>query len=374
MRATALGLHRRVGRRLPLCDRAGDADGRHRRVRRGAESGLLFKDAAAMEAAAAVQTVVFDKTGTLTEGKPRVVEIVTMPGVDAGTLLRYAAAAQQLSAHPLARCVTQAAEARGVSYQPADRLTTVAGRGIVAEDAHGVTLVGNEKLFDERTIDVGPLRETLDAARRSGGTPLLAARDGRLLGFLTVADAVSPVAREAVRRFHELGMRTLLVSGDHRTTAEAAAAAVGIDETVAEVLPADKQAIVERLRREGTRVAMIGDGINDAPALAAADVGIAVGHGADVALEAADIVLNNQDLRTSARAVQLARLTMRVIRQNLGWALGYNVLLIPAAAGAFAPWLGSAWRLPPSLAAAAMALSSVSVVANSLSLRIRRLD
>jgi Cu+-exporting ATPase len=169
-------------------------------------------------------------------------------------------------------------------------------------------------------------------------------------------------------------MRTLLVSGDHRTTAEAAARAVGITETIAEVLPADKQAIVERLRGEGRRVLMIGDGINDAPALAAADVGIAVGHGADVALEAADIVLNNQDLRAAARAVQLARLTMRVIRQNLLWAFGYNVVLIPAAAGALAPWLGSAWRLPPSVAAAAMALSSVSVVANSLSLRLRNLD
>lgn len=341
---------------------------------RGAESGLLFKNAQALEAAAAVDTVIFDKTGTLTEGRPRVVEIGVMPGIEQSELLRYAAAAQQLSSHPLARCVTTAADERGVAYRPADKLTTVAGRGIIAEDATGRTRVGNEKLFGDSDIDIGPLWQPLDAARHAGGTPLLVARDDRLLGYMSIADAVAPPAREAVRHFQTLGMRTLLVSGDHRTTAEAAARVVGITETIAEVLPADKQAIVVRLRGEGRRVLMIGDGINDALALAAADVGIAVGHGADVALEAADVVLNNQDLRAAARAVQLARLTMRVIRQNLLWAFGYNVVLIPAAAGALAPWLGSVWRLPPSVAAAAMALSSVSVVANSLSLRLRSLD
>ncbi|MBA4019132.1 MAG: copper-translocating P-type ATPase [Pirellula sp.] len=341
---------------------------------RGAESGVLFKDASAIEAAAAITAVVFDKTGTLTEGRPRVVEIATLPGVEQETLLKYAAAAQLLSSHPLARCITAAAEERDIVVKPAKQLSTVAGQGIVAEDSEGTTLVGNEKLFIAHGIDLAMIAASLAAARHAGGTPLVVARDGKLLGYLSVADAVSPQAREAVAHMHALKLRTLLVSGDHRTTAEAAARAVGIEETVAEVLPADKQAIVRRLQAEGERTAMIGDGINDAPALAAADVGIAVGQGADVALEAADIVLNNQDLRTAARAVQLARLTMRVIRQNLGWALVYNVVLIPAAAGVLAPWLGSAWRLPPSVAAAAMALSSVSVVLNSLSLRVRSLD
>ena len=341
---------------------------------RGAESGLLLKDASAIEETAAITAVVFDKTGTLTEGQPRVVEITTLPGVDQESLLKYAAAAQQLSSHPLARCITAAAEERDIVIRPAKQLSTVAGQGIVAEDAAGTTLVGNEKLFAAHDVDLSPIRPALDSARHAGGTPLVVARDGKLLGYLSVADAVSPVAREAVAHMHALKLRTLLVSGDHRTTAEAAARAVGIDETIAEVLPADKQAIVKRLQTEGERAAMIGDGINDAPALAAADVGIAVGQGADVAIEAADIVLNNQDLRTAARAVQLARLTMRVIRQNLGWALVYNVVLIPAAAGVLAPWFGASWRLPPSVAAAAMALSSVSVVLNSLSLRIRSLD
>ncbi len=341
---------------------------------RGAESGLLFKDASAIEAAAAITAVVFDKTGTLTEGRPRVVEITTLPGVEQETLLKYAAAAQQLSSHPLARCITAAAEERDVIVRPAKQLSTVAGQGIVAEDSEGTTLVGNEKLFVAHKIDLAMISSALDAARHAGGTPLVVARDGKLLGYLSVADAVSPVAREAVAHMHALKLRTLLVSGDHRTTAEAAARAVGIDETIAEVLPAEKQAIIKRLQAEGERTAMIGDGINDAPALAAADVGIALGQGADVALEAADIVLNNQDLRTAARAVQLARLTMRVIRQNLGWALVYNVVLIPAAAGVLAPWFGASWRLPPSVAAAAMALSSVSVVLNSLSLRVRSLD
>ncbi|MCE9604094.1 MAG: HAD-IC family P-type ATPase, partial [Planctomycetia bacterium] len=181
-------------------------------------------------------------------------------------------------------------------------------------------------------------------------------------------------AAEAVSRMRALGLKTLLLSGDHRTTAEAAAREVGIDETIAEVFPADKEAVVRRLQAAGARVAMIGDGINDAPVLAVADLGMAVGRGADAALEAADVVLANHDLRTAARAVQLGRLTMRVVRQNLVWALAYNIVLIPAAAGVLAPWYGNEWRLPPIFAAAAMALSSVSVVLNSLSLRVRRWD
>jgi len=342
---------------------------------RAAEAGILFKDAAALEVAASLTHVVFDKTGTLTDGRPRVVDLVPVtPDVDERTLLSYAAAAQRLSAHPLARCVVEAAEAWGLTTPAADRLSIVAGHGIVAHSEAGEILVGNEKLMAERALDVRPIEHRLAEARAAGKTPLLVALDGRLLGFLTVADRISPHSADAVRRMHDLGLKTLLLSGDHRITAEAAAREVGIDETIAEVLPSGKEAVVRRLQSEGARVAMIGDGINDAPVLTAADLGIAVGHGADAALEAADVVLANHDLRSAARAVQLGRLTMRVVRQNLAWAVAYNIVLIPAAAGVSALWNEAEWRLPPIFAAAAMTLSSVSVVLNSLSLRIRRWD
>jgi Cu+-exporting ATPase len=340
---------------------------------RGAEAGILFKDAAALETAASLTHVVFDKTGTITDGRPRVVDLATAsPDIDERTLLSYAAAAQQLSAHPLARCVVEAADERGLAIPAADRLTVVAGRGIVAHSAAGEIVVGNEKLLRERGFDLAPIEGRIAEARAAGKTPLLLALGDKLLGFLTVADRIAPHSAEAVQRMHALGLKTLLLSGDHRITAESAAREVGIDETIAEVLPADKAAVVRRLQSEGARVAMIGDGINDAPVLTAADLGIAVGHGADAALEAADVVLANQDLRSSARAVQLGRLTMRVVRQNLVWALAYNLVLIPWAAGVSALWNSGDARLPPIAAAAAMALSSVSVVLNSLSLRIRR--
>lgn len=342
---------------------------------RGAEAGILFKDAAALEVAASLSYVVFDKTGTLTEGRPRVVDLVPANSrVETRELLSFAAAAQRLSAHPLARCIVQAAEERGIAIPDADRLSVVAGRGITAHSAASEILVGNEKLFADRGLPVAALADSLATARAAGKTPLVVAVGARLLGFITVADTIAPHAAAAVRGMHDLGLRTLLLSGDHRTTAEAAAREVGIDETIAEVFPADKAAVVRRLQADGAKVAMIGDGINDAPVLTAANLGIAVGHGADAALEAADVVLANHDLRSAVRAVQLGRLTMRVVRQNLAWALIYNVVLIPAAAGVAALWQAGDWRLPPAYAAAAMALSSVCVVLNSLSLRVRRWD
>ena len=341
---------------------------------RGAENGVLFKNAAAMEVAARLTTIVFDKTGTLTEGRPRVVRVVAQRETTESELLATAAAAQRLSGHPLAKCIVEEAERRGVPVVTAQSLEIVAGQGIAATTDGRRTFVGNEKLMAASGIDVAPVADALAAARRGGGTPLLVADDRDLLGFLVLADELSQHAVPAVAQMHRLGLKTLLVSGDHQSTVLATAGAVGIDEAVAEVLPADKQSIVRELQSRGRRVAMIGDGINDAPALAAADLGIAVGHGADVAVDAADVVLTTPDLRNAARAVQLARLTMRVIRENLVWALAYNVVLLPAAAGVFAPWLGAAWRIPPTFAAAAMALSSVSVVANSLSLRVRRIN
>jgi Cu+-exporting ATPase len=346
----------------------------------GAEHGILVKEAAALETAARLDVVVFDKTGTLTAGRPQVTQIITPAPHQDGEVLAAAAAVQRLSNHPLARCIVAAADARGLPLVAADRLQTIAGRGVTAVAVDGRRLiVGNEKLMRDEGLDPSGFDDAVAAARAEGGTPLYvaAAPEGlspALLGILLTADAAAPTAAAAVARLHQLGLATLLLSGDHRRTAEAVARQVGIAETIAEALPADKLATVRRLQQEGKRVAMIGDGINDAPALAAADLGLAIGQGADVAVEAADIVLTSGDLRAVPRTIRLARATLSVIRQNLFWAFVYNLVLIPAAAGLLTPWLGPEGRLPPIAAAAAMALSSVSVVLNSLSLRIRRLD
>lgn len=348
---------------------------------RGAESGILFKDATALETAAGLTTVVFDKTGTVTAGKPSVVRIAALPPATDDDLLATAAAVQRLSTHPLAACIVAAAEARKLPIPVADRLQTIAGRGVTAFAADGSRLVvGNEKLLAQEKLDVASLTDEVAAARAAGGTPLFVVRETpgatspQMLGALFTADEVAPSARTAIDQLRGLGLKTVLLSGDHRTTAEAVARAVGIDETIAEATPSQKLEQVRRLQERGERTAMIGDGINDAPALSAADLGIAVGHGADAAIEAADVVLAATDLRAVARTIRLARTTLRVIRQNLFWAFAYNIVLIPAAAGLPAIWLGPSWRLPPIAAAAAMALSSVTVVSNSLTLRVRRID
>lgn len=346
---------------------------------RGAENGVLFKDAAALETAARLTTVIFDKTGTLTVGRPQVTQIMSHGGHTDAEVLAVAAAVQRLSTHPLARAVVEAAEAGKLSIATADRLQTIPGRGVLAFAADGRRLaVGNEKLMSDEGLATHGFDDDVGQARAAGGTPLYVAHakndSMELVGVVITADDAAPTAREAIARLHRLGLKTVLLSGDHRRTAEAVAAQVGIDDTIAEALPADKQAIVRRLQERGERTAMVGDGINDAPALAAADLGIAVGQGADIAIDAADVVLTTGDLRNVARAVSLARKTLRVIKQNLFWAFAYNVVLIPAAAGVFAYWFGREWRLPPIAASAAMAASSVSVVLNSLSLRVRRID
>jgi Cu+-exporting ATPase len=352
---------------------------------RGAENGILFKDAAALETAARLTCVLFDKTGTLTEGRPRVTHIAAIAPHDEAEVVAVAAAVQRLSTHPLAECIVAAAEERRLPIMAADGLQTLPGRGVTAVAADGRRLiVGNERLMHDEGLDVSRFADEVRSARAEGGTPLYVATVAEnsstgtagveLLGLIATADAPAETAANAIARLHALGLKTQLVSGDHKTTVEAVARQVGIDETMAGVLPGDKHARVKQLQERGERVAMVGDGINDAPALAAADLGVAVGRGADVALEAADVVLTKNDLRLVPRSVVLARSTLRVIRQNLFWAFAYNVVLIPAAAGLFTVALGSAWRLPPIAASAAMALSSVSVVVNSLSLRIRRLD
>jgi Cu+-exporting ATPase len=344
---------------------------------RGAENGILIKDAHAIELAAQVDTIVLDKTGTVTLGRPVVIAVEPVEGVSPDELLSTAAAAEQLSQHPLGAAVVQEATARGLEIPQADSLETIAGQGIRVRRGDVTILVGNEKLMASEGIE---WRVTDGEQLPSPTTrhpppathhPLLVAAGGRFLGLVAVADQVAPHSAEAIAQLKSLGLDVQLLSGDHRATVESVARQVGIDHVIAEVLPDEKQAVVRRLQESGRRVAMVGDGINDAPALAAADLGVAIGSGADVAIEAAQIVLVGQDLRGLVRALALSRAALRTIRQNLASSLIYNVLLIPAAAGLFIPLLG--FHVPPAAAAAAMALSSVSVVTNSLLLRRKKL-
>jgi Cu+-exporting ATPase len=338
---------------------------------RGAEQGILIKDARALEVAGQLTIVVLDKTGTVTLGRPVVTAIEPTEGVDADELLSTAAAAERLSQHPLGRAVVAEAESRGLAIPQFEELEVVAGKGIRARGNGRTVLVGNEHLFRSQGLDLGAHADKLASLRARGQTPLVVADGERLLGIVAVADAVAPHSREGIAQLRALGLEVEILTGDHRAAAEAVAAEVGVDRVAAEVLPDQKQGVVRDLQRQGFVVAMVGDGINDAPALAAADLGIAVGSGSDVAIESAEIVLVGQDLRAVARAVALSRATLRTIRQNLAWAFGYNVVLIPAAAGLFIPLFG--FHIPPPAAAAAMAASSVSVVTNSLLLRRRRL-
>ncbi len=339
---------------------------------RGAENGILIKEAHALEVAGQLTTVVLDKTGTVTLGRPEVTDTVPSDGVTRDELLAAAAAAERLSQHPLADAVVQAAEARHVEIEQADQLEVVLGQGIRAVVGGAVVRVGNERLMEAAGIGLNSLPETIGSMRGNGRTPLVVASDSRLLGVIGVADPIAPHSREAVRALQDRGLDVQLLSGDHRTTAEAVAREVGIKTVIAEVLPEDKQDVVRRLQQGGQIVAMVGDGINDAPALVAADLGIAIGSGSDVAIESADIVLVQQDLRAVVRAIGLSQATLRTIRQNLGWALVYNVLLLPLAAGVLVPEFGI--HVPPAAAAAAMAVSSVTVVTNSLLLRKRRVE
>jgi Cu+-exporting ATPase len=336
---------------------------------RGAECGILIKDAAALELAARLTTVMLDKTGTVTRGKPQVMAVIPAEGLTEVQLLASAAAIEHLSQHPLGAAIVAEAESRQIDIGRAESLEVVPGGGVRAQRDGRVSLIGNPRLLESAGLDLSPIVATVDALRRRGQTPVIVAEDHRLLGIIALADPVAPHSRDAVSQLRSLGLDVYLLSGDHRVTVEAVAAEVGIEHVVAEVLPSEKQAVVRRLQQEGRVVAMVGDGINDAPALAAADLGIAIGTGSDVAIEAADVVLMGRDLRAVGQAIVLSRATLRTIRQNLAWAFVYNVILLPFAAGLFVPWTGM--RLPAAAAAAAMALSSVSVVANSLLLRRR---
>src|SRR5215472_12579027 len=336
---------------------------------RGAELGILVKNATALEMLDGVNTVVFDKTGTLTVGRLLVTDVKTAPGGELGEdeVLALAAAAEQGSEHPLGDAIVARAKERGLALPPIGEFATVPGQGIDAMAAEDRVLLGNRTLMDMRGIDVEPLSARAGALTSEGKTVVYLALGGRALGVIAVADALKPEAPDAVAALARRGIDVAMLTGDARPTAKAIAVRAGIERVMAEVLPEDKASEIARLRAEARRVAMVGDGINDAPALARADVGIAMGSGTDVAIEAADVTLVRGDLRGVVAAVDLAHRTIRIIKQNLLWAFGYNVVLIPVAAGALYPIWGV--LLSPILAGAAMAFSSVSVVTNSLRLK-----
>jgi Cu+-exporting ATPase len=338
---------------------------------RGAQEGVLVRHAEAIEVLEKVDVLLVDKTGTLTEGKPRVMQVVTSEPLDERELLRLAAGLELASEHPLAAAIVAAARERGVAVSAASDFQSESGKGVRGTaDGHAIAL-GNAAMLEALGLQPGALAARADALRAEGQTVMFVAVDGRVAGLIGVGDAIKPSTPEAIELLHRDGMRIIMVTGDSRATALAVAARLGIDAVEAEVLPQDKIAVVQRLQAEGHRVAMAGDGINDAPALAQADVGIAMGTGTDVAMESADVTLVKGDLRGIAKARRLSRATMRNIRQNLLFAFLYNTLGIPVAAGALYPFFRI--LLSPMLAAAAMMLSSVSVISNALRLRRVRL-
>ena len=336
-------------------------------VGRGASQGVLIRDAEALERMEKVDVLVIDKTGTLTEGKPKVTAIKTLPGIDEAELLTLAASLERASEHPLASAVVAAAEERGLQLKQADDFDAPSGKGVAGMVGGQRILLGNSRLLEEAGIDAAEVESMAGSLRSEGATAILAAIDGRPAGVIAIADPVKVSTQEALRTLQADGIRIVMLTGDNRATAEAVARRLGIDEVKAEVLPAEKGDVVANLRRQGKVVAMAGDGVNDAPALAAADVGIAMGTGTDVAIESAGVTLLRGDLGGIVEARRLSRATMRNIRQNLALAFVYNVAGIPIAAGVLYPAFGVV--LSPVVAAAAMALSSVSVITNALRLR-----
>lgn len=338
---------------------------------RGAEMGILIKGGEALETAHKLTAVVLDKTGTITEGKPTLTDIISAPGIGERELLRMAASAERDSEHPLAAAIVSAAKAQSITLAQSTSFLAVVGQGIEATIEGRRVLVGTPSLLQSRGVSVS-LTDRAAALSGQGRTVLHASIDSTEWGLLAVADRVKATSKQAVDRLRSMGLQVIILTGDNRATARAIADELGIDDVHAEVLPGDKSDHVAALQREGHVVAMVGDGINDAPALAQADIGMAIGTGTDVAIEAADITLMRGDLRSVPDAIALSHATMRTIRRNLFWAFAYNVVGIPIAAGVLFPLTG--WLLSPIIASAAMAMSSVSVVTSSLRLRTARLD
>lgn len=334
---------------------------------KGAEYGVLIKGGEALETTHKINTIVFDKTGTITEGRPEVTDIITTDIIDENSLLLLAASAEKSSEHPLGEAIVRGAEKQGLEIKKLESFKAIPGHGIEVVIEGKQIMLGNRKLMVERTISLTELEEQSDKLASEGKTPMYIAIDNRLAGIIAVADIVKESSAKAIEKLHKMGIEVAMITGDNRRTAEAIAKQVGIDRVLAEVLPQDKANEVKKLQEEGKKVAMVGDGINDAPALAQADIGIAIGSGTDVAMESADIVLMRSDLMDVPTAIQLSKSTIRNIKQNLFWAFAYNVAGIPIAAGLLYAFGGP--LLNPVFAAAAMSMSSVSVLANALRLK-----
>jgi Cu+-exporting ATPase len=337
---------------------------------RGASAGVLLRNAESLEKLAAVDTLLIDKTGTLTEGKPRVTAVIPSPGFHENDLVLLAASLERASEHPLAAALVAAAERRGITLQPVDGFRNLPGMGVQGQVAGSDLAIGNQALMQTLAIDLSPVHTAIETHQSAAETVVIVARNGAVAGLLCVADAVRATAAEAIRELKSAGLNVVMVTGDHEGPAAAVAKTLGI-EYVAGVLPAGKADVVNRYKSMGRTVAMAGDGVNDAPALASADVGIAMATGTDVAMESAGIVLLHGDLRAVLRARRLSQATVRNIRQNLFFAFAYNVIGVPVAAGILYPFFGL--LLSPMIAAAAMSLSSVSVIANALRLRTVKL-
>jgi P-type Cu+ transporter len=337
---------------------------------KAASYGVLFKNAEAIEVMRKVDTLVIDKTGTLTEGKPKLESVITSNGIDEQTLLRFAASIERNSEHPLAAAIVSGAQDRGVKLIDTVAFDSLTGKGVVGDVDGQQVALGNRTLFDELKIDPGALGSQAETLRANGQTVMFVAVDRKVVGLLGVADPIKETTPSAVKQLHAEGIRIVMLTGDSRRTAEVVAGKLDIDEVVAEVLPDQKVEVVKRFQNAGRIVAMAGDGVNDAPALAQAHVGIAMGTGTDVAMKSADVTLVKGDLSGIVRARSLSRATMNNIKQNLFFAFIYNTLGVPVAAGVLYPFFGI--LLSPMLAAAAMSFSSVSVIVNALRLRTLR--
>jgi Cu+-exporting ATPase len=334
---------------------------------KGAEYGVLIKSGTALETAHKIQTVVFDKTGTITEGKPKVTDIIASKDISEDDLLKVAASAEKGSEHPLGDAIVKYAEEKALELMKVDEFKALPGSGIQVKINDQNIVVGNEKLMTKGNIDMENFQQVSDRLAGHGKTPMYIAVDGKLIGIIAVADTVKENSSEAIKKLHNMGIEVAMITGDNKRTAQAIAKQVGIDRVLAEVLPEDKAKEVSKLQIEGKKVAMVGDGINDAPALAKADIGIAIGSGADVAIESADIVLMRSDLMDVTTAIDLSKKTIRNIKQNLFWAFGYNTVGIPVAMGGL--YLLGGPLLNPMIAALAMSFSSVSVLTNALRLK-----
>jgi Cu+-exporting ATPase len=331
---------------------------------KGAQNGILIKSAASLERAYRIETIVFDKTGTLTQGTPTVTDVVPLDSVSQSEVLRLAASAEKGSEHPVGQAIVTAARKEGQEPSDPESFQALSGRGVLATVEGKEVLLGNRILMNDNGVQIAAAEEKVSNLESQGKTVMLVASDRKPLGLIAVSDTLRENAAEAIGQLHQMGLETVMITGDNRRTAEAVAWQAGIKKVLAEVLPDDKAREIRGLQESGKLVAMVGDGINDAPALAQADIGIALGSGTDVAMESGDVVLVRNDLRDVVEAIRLSRYTISKVKQNLFWAFGYNTLGIPIAAGILYPWNHT--LLNPIIAAAAMAFSSISVVTNSL--------